>query len=121
MAMMAEDLAGQMQCKADLKAANSCYKTQSAMMTEDLAGQMQCKADLKEANSCYKTQSGLLTEKVKKLNEDLAKVKRKLKWHEDVRDCVSAAIRTDWQQNDAVPLVPQWLLLEGHHIDSESE
>ena len=84
-----------------------------AMMTEHFAGQMQWNADLKSANSCYKTQSGLLTEKVKKLNEDLAKVKTKLKWHEDVRDCVSAAIKSDLQHNDAVPL--------GHHIDSESE
>lgn len=51
----------------------------------------------------------------------VAKMLSKLKWHENVRDFVSSAIGSDMQNCDAVPLVPDWLILEGPHIDSESE
>ena len=59
--------------------------------------------------------------KVQHMKQSMANVTRKLRWHEDVRDCVSAALKSDLQLNDAVPLVPDWLMLKGHHIDSESE
>eukprot|EP00435_Cladocopium_sp_Y103_P070973 s418_g36.t1 len=121
----------------------------SAMMAEDLALQMQRVTVLSETISCHRSHKSLLAEKGQKMQEHIAQLslnladrdkqvlelrqavakmqsetdqlKAKLRWHENVRDCVSAAIRNELQHDCAVPLLPDWLILEGHHIDSESE